>query len=172
MYSFPILESVRSSMSSPNCCFLNCIQGSQEAGRVVRYSHLFKNFPQFVMIHTVKDFSILNEVDIFSGILLPFLWSLMNTGNLISSSSAFSKSSLNIWNFSVHVLLKPSFATFEHCFANMWNDCNCVVVRGYQAGIPGVSKRIEEAASARHVYLSYAAGRNKPEICFFFSIQI
>ena len=65
MYSFPILEPVYSSRSSSNSCFLTCIPVSQEAGKVVQYSHLFKNFPQIVMIHTVKDFSILNEVDFF-----------------------------------------------------------------------------------------------------------
>ena len=128
-------------MSSSNCCFLTCIQESQEAGKVVRYSHIFKNFPQFVMIHTVKDFSVLNEVDFFSGILLLFLWSPMNTGNLISGSSDFSKSSLNIWKFSVHVLLKPSLVNFEHYFANMWNECNCVVVRGNRQEGQGSSNR-------------------------------
>ena len=61
------------------------------------------------MIHTVKEFSVFNEVDFFPVILLPLLWSPMNTGNLISGSSAFSKSSLNIWKLSVHVLLKPSW---------------------------------------------------------------
>ena len=61
MYSFPYLEPVCCSMSSSNCCFLTCIQISQEAGQVVWHSHLLKNFPQFVVIHTVKDFSIVNE---------------------------------------------------------------------------------------------------------------
>ena len=67
MYSFPPLELVCCSMSSFNCCFLICIQISQEAGQVVRYSHLFKNFPQFVVIHTVSAFGIVNkaEVDVF-----------------------------------------------------------------------------------------------------------
>ena len=68
-YSFPNLEPVHCSMSSSNYCFLTCIQISQEAGKVVRYSHLLKNFPQFVVIHTVKDFSIVNEaeIDVFLG---------------------------------------------------------------------------------------------------------
>ena len=76
-YSFPYLEPVCCSMSSSNCCFLTCIQISQEEGEVVWYSHLFKNFPQFFVIHTVKGFSVVNkaEVDFFSGILLLFLWS-------------------------------------------------------------------------------------------------
>ena len=77
MYSFPDLEPVDSSMSSSNCCFLTCIQISQESGQVVWYSHLFKNFPQFVVIHSVKGFSVVNkaEVDIFSGTLLLCQWS-------------------------------------------------------------------------------------------------
>ena len=71
MYPFPNLEPVQCSMSSSNCCFLICIQISQEAGQVVWYSHLFQNFLEFVVIHTVKGFSILNEtVDVFSGLPL------------------------------------------------------------------------------------------------------
>ena len=88
-------------MSSSNCCFLTCIQVSQEAGQVVWYSHLFKNFPQLVVIHTVKGFSVVNEAeDVFLEFSC-FFDDLIGVGNLISSSSAFSKSSLNIWKFSV-----------------------------------------------------------------------
>ena len=67
MYSFSYLEPVCCSMSSSNCCFLTCIQISQEAGQVVWYSHLFQNFPQFLVIHTVKGFGIVNkaEIDVF-----------------------------------------------------------------------------------------------------------
>ena len=86
---------------------------------MVWYSHLLKNFPQFVVIHTVKDFGIVNkaEVDVF--LELPcFFHDPADVGNLISGSSAFSKSSLNIWTFSVHVLLKPSLENFEHYFAS------------------------------------------------------
>ena len=99
---FPNLESVCCSMSSSNCCFLTCIQVSQEAGQVVWYSHLFKNFPQLVVIHTVKGFSVVNEAeeDVFLEFSC-FFDDLIGVGNLISSSSAFSKSSLNIWKFSV-----------------------------------------------------------------------
>ena len=77
MYSFSYLEPVCCSMSSSNCCFLTCIQVSQEAGQVVWYSHLFQNFPQFIVIHTVKGFGIVNkaELDVFSGTLLLFPWS-------------------------------------------------------------------------------------------------
>ena len=107
-------------MSSSNCCFLTCIQISQEEGKVVWYSHLLKNFPQFVVIHTVKWFSVVNEaeVDVFLGFAC-FFFDPTDVGNLISGSSAFSKSSLNTWKFSVHVLLKPSLENFEHHFACM-----------------------------------------------------
>ena len=106
MYSFPNLEPV-CSMSSSNCCFLTCIQISQEAGQVVWYPHLLKNFPQFAVIHTVKGFGVVNkaEVDVFLE-LSCFVDDLADVGNLISGSSAFSKSSLNIWKFTVHILLK------------------------------------------------------------------
>ena len=91
------------------------MQLSQEAGQVVWYSRLFKTFPQFLVIHTVKGFGIVNkaEVDIF---LEPscFFCDPTDVGNLISGSSAFSKSSLTIWKFSVHVLLKPSLENFDH----------------------------------------------------------
>ena len=105
------------------------MQISQEAGKVVWYSHLFKNFPQFVVIYRVKGFSIVNEaeVDIFLEFSC-FFYDPADVGNLISGSSAFSKSSLNIWKFSVHVLLKPGTENFEHYFAIMWDECNCVVV--------------------------------------------
>src|SRR5574340_1061347 len=91
--------------SSFNCCFLTCIQVSQEAGKVVWYSHLLKNFPQFVVIHTVKGFGVVNkaEADVFLE-LSCFFYDPIDVGNLISGSSAFSKFSLNIWKFSVHVL--------------------------------------------------------------------
>ena len=82
---------------------------------MVWYSHLFKNLSQFVVIHTVKDFGIVNkaEVDVFLEFAC-FFYNPMNVGNLISGSSAFSKSSLNIWKFMVHVLLKPGLENFEH----------------------------------------------------------
>ena len=85
---------------------------------MVWYSHLLKNFPQFVQLYTVEDFGIINkaEVDVFLE-LSCFLDDPMNVGNLISGSSSFSKSSLNIWKFMVHVLLKPHLDNFEHYFA-------------------------------------------------------
>ena len=170
-YSFPDLESVHCPMSGSNCCYLTCIQISQETGKVVWYSHLFKNFPEFVVIHTVKGFGVVNEaeVDVFlelscfffvvqwmlawrrkwqpSPVFLPgesqgqgrlvgcCLWGRtesdtteeteqqyqkqQDVGNLISGSSAFSKSSLNTWEFSVHILLKTSLENFEHYFTRM-----------------------------------------------------
>ena len=129
MYSFSYLEPVCCSMSSSNCCFLTCIQISQEAGKVVWYSHLLKNFPQFVVIHIVKGFSVVNEaeVDVFLEFSC-FFENPVDVGNSISGSSAFSKSSLNIWKFSVHVPLKPSLVIFEHYFASVWDECNCVAV--------------------------------------------
>ena len=116
-------------MSSSNCCFLTCIQISQEAGHMVWYSHLFTNFPQFVVIHAVKGFGIVNkaEVDVFLE-LSCFFHDPTDVGNLISSSSAFSKSRLNIWKFTVHVLLKPGLENFEHYFSSVWDECNCAVV--------------------------------------------
>ena len=88
------------------CCFLSCIQISQEAGKVVWYYHLLKNFSQFVVIHAVKGFGVVNkEVNVFLE-LSCFFYDSTDVVNLISSSSAFPKSSLNIWNFMVHILLK------------------------------------------------------------------
>ena len=146
-------------MSSSNCCFLTCIQISQEAGKVVWYSHLLKNFPQFIAIHTVKGFGIVNEaeVDVFLE-FSSFFNDLEDVGNLISGSSAFSKSSWNIGKFRIRVLkawlgeffwslawriLSITFehfeawlgelfeawlGEFEHYFASMWDECNCAIV--------------------------------------------
>ena len=99
--------------------------------RQVRWSGIpisFRIF-QFVVIHTVKDFGIINkaEVDVFLE-LSCFFGDLMDVGNLISGSSAFSKSSLNIWKFIIHVLLKPGLENFEHYFARGWDECSYVVV--------------------------------------------
>ena len=129
MLVFPNLEPVCCSNSDSNCCFLTCIQISQEAGQVVWYSHLFQNFPQFIVIHTVKGFTIVNkaEVDVFLK-LSCFLDDPTDVGNLISGSSAFSKTSLHIWKLLVHVLLKPRLENFEHYFASLWDKCNCAVV--------------------------------------------
>ena len=116
-------------MSGSNCCFLTCIQIPQEAGKVVLFSHLFKNFPQFAVTHTVKGFGVVNkaEVDVFLE-LSCFFDDSTDVGSLISGSSAFSKSSWNIWKFMVHVLLKTRLQNFQHYSASMWDECNCVVV--------------------------------------------
>ena len=94
---------------------------------MVWYSHLFQNFPQFIVIHTVKGFVRVNKADVFLE-LSCFFYDPADVGNLISGSSAFSKSSLNIWKFLVHILLKPGLENFEHHFASMWDECNCAVV--------------------------------------------
>ena len=121
MYSFPNFEPVHCSMSSSNCCFLTCIQVSQEAGQVVWYSHILKNFPQSAVIHNEA------AVDVF--LEYPcFCCDPTGVGNLISGSFGFSKSSLNIWEFSVHASLKPSLENFECYLASMWYESNCAVV--------------------------------------------
>ena len=92
-------------------------------------SHLFQNFPQFIVMHTVKGFGIVNkaEIDVFLE-LSCFFHDPVDVGNLVSSSSAFSKTSLNIWKFTVHILLKPGLENFEHYFTSVGDECNCAVV--------------------------------------------
>ena len=103
-------------MSSSSYRFLS----SQEAGQVVWYSHLFKNFPQFVVIHTIKGFGLVNKVEVDIFLELSHIFDdPLDAGNLNSGSTAFSKSSLNIWKFTVHVLLKPGLENFEHYFASV-----------------------------------------------------
>ena len=101
-------------MSGSNCCILSYRQVSQEAGKVVWISISLRIF-HFAMIYRVKGFSVVNEVDIFSGILYLF-YDQMSVRSLISGSSVFSKSNLYIWKFSVHILLKPNLKDFEHYF--------------------------------------------------------
>ena len=114
-------------MSSSNRCFLTCIQVSQEADQVVWYSHLFQN-SVYCDPHS-QGYGIVNkaETDVFLE-LSCFFSDPADVGNLISGSSAFSKTSLNIWKFMVHVLLKPGLENFEHYFTSVWDECNCVVV--------------------------------------------
>ena len=104
-------------MSGSNSFSLICIQVSQETGKVVWYSHLIKNFPQFVVVHKVKGFSVVN-VDVFLEFLC-FSYDPADVGNLISGSSAFSKPGLYIWRFSVHITLKPCLKDFEYFLASM-----------------------------------------------------
>ena len=114
-------------MSSSNCCFLTCMERFLKSQ--VRWYDIpscWRSF-QFVVIHTVKGFSIFNEADVF--LEFPcFFYDPMDVGHLLSGSFAFSKSSLYIWKFLIHVLLKPSLENFEHYFASVWNECSCVVV--------------------------------------------
>ena len=107
-------------MPSSNCCFLTFMQISQEACQVVWSYHLFQNFPQFIVIHTVKGFGIVykTEIDVFLEVSC-FFNDQADVGNLISGSSAFSKTSLNIQKFTVHVLLKPGLENFEHYFTSV-----------------------------------------------------
>ena len=132
MYSFPNLEPFYCSMPSSKCCFLTCILISQEAGQMVWYSHLLKNFPQFVVIYTVQVFGIVNKAEIDVSLELSwFFGDPAGVGNLISGSSTFYKSSLNILKFMVHVVLKPGLDKFEHYFASVWDECNCVLVGAF-----------------------------------------
>ena len=117
-------------MSSSNCCFLTCIQVSQETGerQAGEIPICLRSF-QFVVIHTIKGLSLVNEAEVDAFLEFScFFCDPMDVGNLISGSSAFSKSSLNIWKFLVYILLKPSLENFEHYFASVWDECNCAVV--------------------------------------------
>ena len=107
-------------MYSSNCFFLICIQISQEADQVVWYSHPFRNFQQFAVIHTVKGFGLVKEVEVNVFLELScFFDDTTDIGNLISGSSAFSKSTLNIWKFRAHILLKLGLENFEHYIASV-----------------------------------------------------
>ena len=111
---------------------LNLHGGFSGGNKVVWHSCLLKNFTQFVVTHTIKGFSIVNkaEVDVFLEFSC-FFYDPTGVSSLISGSSAFSKSSLYIWKFLVHVLLKPNLKDFVHYLSSMWNECNCVVVRTF-----------------------------------------
>ena len=98
---------------------------------MVWYSHLLKNYPQFAVIHTVKGFGVVNKAGVDFFLEISFFDDPMDVGNLISGSSAFSKSSLNIWKFTVHVLLKPGLENFEHYFASVWDEYNYAVVSAF-----------------------------------------
>ena len=125
-------------MSGSNCCFLTCIQVSEERGKMACYPHFFQNFPQFVVIHTVKWFSIVSEAEVdglfvclFVCLFLEFtcyLYNWTNVGNLTSGSSAFSKSRLYIWKFSIQLLLKPSLKELGYNLTSMGSWQNCLIV--------------------------------------------
>ena len=121
-------------MSGSNGCFLTCIQFSQEAGKVVWYSHLYKDFP--VCCDSHKGFSLFNEAVVFLESLcffyvflesLCFFYDTVVVGNLIFHSSALATPSLYNWKFSINVLLEPGLKDFEHYLASMWNEWNCIV---------------------------------------------
>ena len=118
IYSLVLLSELRPShcsVSGSNCCFLTHIQVSQETGKVVWYSCLFKSFPHFVVIHAVKGFSVVTEAEADIFMELPcFLHDPANVGDLISGSPAYSKPSLCFCKFLVHILLKPRLKDFEH----------------------------------------------------------
>ena len=119
---------------------------------MVWYSHLFKSFPQFVMIHTVKGFYVVNETEVDIFLEFPcFLCDPGNVGNLISDSSSFSKPSLNIWKFSVHVMLKPSLENFEHNFTT-WELTEIVWWFEHSLVLPflGIGMRIDLFQSCGH----------------------
>ena len=116
-------------MSSSYCCFLTCIQISQEAGEVIWYSHLLKNFPVCCDSHSQRLWhSHKADIDVFLECSCFYFVDPTDVGNSISGSSALSKSSLNIWTFLVHILLKPGLENFEHYFTRMWDECNYAVV--------------------------------------------
>ena len=127
MYSFSYLEPVWCSMYSSNCCFLTYIQISQEADQMVWYSHLFQDFPQFIVIHTVKSFGIVNkaEIDVFLELLL-FKW-YSGCWQFDLCFLSFSKTSLNMWKFTVHIA-EDWLGKFWAYFTSMWDECNCAVV--------------------------------------------
>ena len=133
-------------MSSSNCCFLTCIQISRgRSGGLV--------FPSLSEFSTVywdphKGFGIVNKAEIDAFLELScFLHDPVDVGNLISGSSAFSKSSLNIWKFMVHILLKDGLDNFEHYYTSMWDECNCAVVWAF-LGFPGGSEVKASASNA------------------------
>ena len=121
---------------------------------MVWYSHLFQNFQQLIVIHTVKSFDEVNkaEVDVFLE-LSCFFDDPADVGNLMSGSSEFSKTRLNIWRFTVHVFLKPGLEKFEHYFTSVWDECNCVVVWAF-IGFPffGAGIKIDLFPSCGHCW--------------------
>ena len=144
-------------MSCFNCCFLIWIQVSQKASKVVWYSYLIKNYPQFV-IHRVKVFSIVKEAEVVVFLELPcFCYVPADVDNLISGSSAFSKSNLYMWKFSVHILLKPNLEDFKHYLASIWNECNFLVVWTFFPFFE-IGKKTELLQSCRPAEFSNFAG--------------
>ena len=135
-------------MSSSNCCFLTCIRFHR---RQVRWSCILISLRifQFVMIHTVKSFSIVNDVDDF---LNSLAYSMIQ--RMVAGSFAFSKYILNISKFLVHIVLKPTMENFEYYFASVWDECNCVLIWTFFVitflwdGFPSCSAGKESACNA------------------------
>ena len=132
LYSLLYCETVSCPMFGSKCSFLTHIQVSQKTGKGVWHSCISKNFPQFVVTHRVKDYSIVNEAEIddffFFFLESPcFLYDPMNVDNLIAGSSTSTSTYLYMWKFLVHVLLKLSLKDFEHNLDSMLNECNCTV---------------------------------------------
>ena len=131
-YSFDVLLSqfwTSSWFRDSNCCFLTCIQISQKAGKVVWYSHLFKNFPQFVLIHTVNGFSVVSEaaVDVF--VEFPcFLYDPVDVAIWPLVPLPFLNPAWTSWSSRFMYCSKSSLKDFEHYLASMWNECSCAVV--------------------------------------------
>ena len=126
----------QSVVQGSNCFFLTDIQLFQETGKMVWYSHLFNSFPQFVMIHTIKVFSVVSETEVDVFLESPcFLYDLMNVGIIISGSSAFSKPSLDIWKFLVCMMLKPSIQDFKDDITSMGDECSCPMVSTFCSAI-------------------------------------
>ena len=149
-------------MSSSNCCFLTYIQFSQEAGQVVWYSHLIQNFPQFVVMHIVKGFSIVHEAEVDAFLKFScFFYDSVDVGNLIPGSSAFS-----------HPAWTSGSSRFKYCWSLTWrilnitlltwNDCNCAVVWTF-LGLPCGSAGKESACNAGDLYLIPGLGRSPGE---------
>ena len=153
-YSVPDLEPAHFSVSGSNFCFMTCIQVSQRQERWSGIPISWRIFP-FVVIHTVKGFGIVSEaeVDVFLELSCSF-YDPVNVPNLISSSSAFSKPSLNIWKFTVHILLKPGLEDFEHYFTSMWDECNCAVV-WHSSALPffGIGMKTDIFQSCGHCWV-------------------
>ena len=121
---FPSFKSFSYSMYDSNCRFLTYMQTFQETGKVIWYSHFLKNFPQFVLVHTVKGFSIVSKAD--RNVFWDFLAFSMIQWTL-AIWSLVHQTSLYIWKLSVHVVLKLSLKDFEHYLASKWDECNCMI---------------------------------------------
>ena len=151
---FPILN-------SPNVPCPVLTVASWPADRFLRRQVRWSGIPislrifQFVVIHIIKGFGIVNEAEVDIFVEFPcFLYDPVDVGNFLSGSSAFSKSSLYIWKFSVHILLKPGLKEFEHCLAGMWNEHSCTVVRTFLA-LPffGIGMKTDLFQSCGHCWI-------------------